>query len=121
MRYDHKDQGEITVVRVHEEKITSQEAPNVKTAFLQLITGSQRILVLNLSEVAYMDSTGLGAFLFGLRQADANDKELVFCGLQPRLQSLIRIAQLDTILEIYETEAEALQEIQADLDEEKAQ
>lgn len=115
MRYEHEHQGEITVVRVMEAKLTSVEAPEMKTAFLQLITEGKRILVLNLQDVQYMDSTGLGACLFGLRQADANDKEVVFCGLNPRIQSLIHIAQLDAILEIYDTEAEAVKEIQDDL------
>jgi len=121
MRYDHEHQGELTVVRVREDKITSHEAADVKTAFLQIITESQRILLLNLADVQYMDSTGLGSFLFGLRQADANEKEMVFCGLTERVQSLIHIAHLDTILEIYETEAEAVHEIMDDLAEEKAQ
>ena len=115
MRYEQEHQGELTIVRVREAKLTSAEAPEMKTAFLQLITEGQRILVLNLEDVQYMDSTGLGSFLFGIRQADANDKEVAFCGLNARIQSLIHIAHLDAILEIYDTEEEAVREIQEDL------
>ena len=116
MNYENRDVSDITVVRVMEEQLTSREAPEMKTTFLKLIAESKKIVLLNLEEVSYMDSTGLGSFLFGIRQAEANDKEVAFCGLTPRIQSLIRIAHLDDVLEIYNTEEEALKEILEDLE-----
>ena len=61
-----------------------------------------------------MDSTGLGAMLFGIRQAEANDKEIIFCCLSDKIKSLVRIARLESILEIYNTEDDAIKEIIAD-------
>ncbi|MBN2031532.1 STAS domain-containing protein [bacterium] len=116
MRYEHEKVGNIIVVRIQETKLTSHEAPEMKTALLGLIIGEGKQFILNLKEVEYMDSTGLGAFLFGIRQAEHYDKDLVFCAIQPRIQNLIRIAQLDHVIESYDTEEQALKELQTDRD-----
>ncbi len=116
MRYSEKEKGDIKIVQIQEAKLTSLEAPEMKTAFLKMINDSEKIILVNLSDVDYMDSTGLGSLLFGLRQADANDREIIFCGLKPRVKSLVHIAHLDDVLEIYDTEEEAVLEIENDLD-----
>lgn len=112
MRFEHEQKGDIIVVRVQETKLTSHEAPDMKTALLGLIIGEGEQFLLNLKEVEYMDSTGLGAFLFGIRQAKNYDKDLIFCAVQPRVKNLIRIAQLEDIFESYDTEQQALKTLQ---------
>lgn len=115
MKYQLEKRDGFCIVHVESERLTHMEAPDVKTTFLQLITEDCSILLLNLGSVAYMDSTGLGALLFGMRQAEANDKEIVFCCLSEKLKALVRIARLDSILEIYATEKDAVKEILKDL------
>ena len=77
MRYEHEKVGDIIVVRIQEKKLTSHEAPEMKTTLLGLIIGEGEQFILNLKDVEYMDSTGLGAFLFGIRQAENYEKDLV--------------------------------------------
>ncbi len=114
MRYDEELIGDIRIVRIREKKLTFEEAPEMKTQFLKLLTEEGEELVINLKEVEYMDSTGLGSFLFGIRQAERYDKDLVLCEIGSRIQSLIKIAHLDNVLEIYETEKEAIKALQED-------
>ena len=114
MNYQLEIKDNISIIRVQSERITHAEAPDMKTTFLKLLTEETTIFVLNLSKLNFMDSTGLGAMLFGLRQAEANDKEIIFCGLSDKIKSLVRIARLDSILEIYTTEDEAIKEILED-------
>ncbi len=111
MRFEHEKIDDVIVVRVREKKLTSQEAPEMKTALLGLIIGKGEQFLLNLKEVEYMDSTGLGAFLFGIRQAKNYNKDLFFCAIQPRVKNLIRIAQLENVMESFDTEKQALQEL----------
>ena len=108
--------GDIIVVRIQEKKLTSHEAPEMKTTLLGLIIGEGEQFILNLKDVEYMDSTGLDAFLFGIRQAENYEKDLVFCAIQPRIQNLIRIAQLEQVIECYDTEKQAIKELQTDRD-----
>ncbi|MCJ7811975.1 STAS domain-containing protein, partial [bacterium] len=78
---------------------------------LGLIIGEGDQFLLNLKDVEYMDSTGLGAFLFGIRQARNYNKGLFFCAIQPRIKNLIRIAQLENVIENFDTEQQALKEL----------
>ena len=108
MKSDRELIGDVLVVRVREQKLTSNETPEMKTTLLGFTIEEEDKILVNLSEVKYMDSTGLGSFLFGLRQADQQGKDMRFCGIQPRVQQLIKIAQLGEVVEFYETEQKAL-------------
>ena len=114
MKYSEELMDDIRIVRIQEKKLTSEEAPEMKTQFLKLLTEEGEELVINLKEVEYMDSTGLGSLLFGIRQAERYDKDLVLCEVSSRIQSLIKIAHLENVLEIFETEKEAIKALQED-------
>jgi anti-sigma B factor antagonist len=112
MNYEKTVKNDIVVVRVQEERLTSHEAPEMKTKLLELLMGEGNVILVNLKDVKYMDSTGIGAFLFGVRQAEQHNKEMCFCEMQEKVQFLIRIAQLEQVMDIYKTEEEALKELQ---------
>jgi anti-sigma B factor antagonist len=120
MQFEREVVGDIVVIRIKEARLTSQEAPELKTMLLGMLAGEPgEYFLINLENIEYMDSTGLGGFLFGIRQAERYDKELLFCGMKPRIQSLMRIAHLEQVLEVYNSEAEAvkaIQEEEGDLD-----
>jgi len=112
MRFDQERVGDVRVVRIREKKLTSHEAPEMKTKFLELMIEEGEKLLLNLEDVENMDSTGLGSFLFGIRQAEHHGKDLRFCEIQPKIQFLIRIAHLEQVIDVYDTEKEALEDFQ---------
>jgi anti-anti-sigma factor len=111
MKFDREDLDNLTVVRVNEKKLTSAEAPEMKTALLGLILDSRKPILINLSNVEYTDSTGLGSFLFGIRQAEQHGIEIFLCELKPKVQFLIRIAHLEDVITFFKTEKEALKEL----------
>lgn len=111
MHYEKSTHNGIVIVRILEERLTSHEAPEMKTKLLELIMEEGDVILINLKKVKYMDSTGIGSFLFGVRQAEQHNKEMCFCGLQSKVQFLIRIAHLEQVMEIYKTEKEALREL----------
>ena len=112
MQFEHVDIDRITVVMVKETQLTSKEAPDVKTSLLEILSKGQNIILINLQTVEHIDSTGLGALLFGKRQSAANDKEIYFCELNKKVTSLIRIARLDQVFTLFENEEEALKALQ---------
>ena len=110
------DRGGICVVTLQGPKITSHEAPALKKAFLELLIGEGKAFLLNMEKIENMDSTGLGAFLFGVRQADQHEKDMRFCCVQPKVKFLIRIAHLEEVIDVYDTEALALADFDTDAD-----
>ena len=62
--------------------------------------------VLDLSESRYCDSSGLSAVLIGNRQCRDAEGHFVLTGLQPSVEKLVQISQLDKVLTIVPTASE---------------
>ena len=59
------------------------------------------VMVLDLSEVGFMDSTGLGAMLSCLRSMKARGGTLRVCSLMPEVQRLFDMVMMDRVFEIH--------------------
>lgn len=101
--------NDIKVLRVKEERIDSTKAPDLKAQLLVLTKENGCKVIIDLSQTNYIDSSGLGALLLGLRQAREADGEFALVGVQNRVKSLLQIAQLDNVLRSYASEFDALE------------
>ncbi|HNW61230.1 MAG TPA: STAS domain-containing protein [bacterium] len=109
MNFKVDTQNNTYIFRLREERLNARIAPDLKAQLLLLIgdeTGNN--ILLDLTKVKFVDSSGLGALLLGLRQAHANERQFALLGTQKRVSSLIHIAQVSTVLISYTDEAEAL-------------
>jgi len=74
-----------------------------------LVADKWRKIVLNLSEVSFMDSAGVGELVAGLRRARKDGASLKLLNANERVHSTLYIAKLLPIFEIYSSEKEALE------------
>ncbi|MEN9406635.1 MAG: hypothetical protein RLZ12_919 [Bacillota bacterium] len=65
-------------------------------------------LILNLAELNFMDSSGLGVILGRYRALKEAGGELMLCGLSPAIKKLLQLSGLLKIMTTYENEQEAL-------------
>ncbi|MBN2357370.1 STAS domain-containing protein [candidate division KSB1 bacterium] len=109
MQFTLDESKDCYILRLHEERLNSQVAPDLKAQLLMLIGDEHRDkIIVDVSQVNYVDSSGLGALLLGLRQARANDKKFALVGARKRVNNLIHIAHLDDVLFSYSDEVQAL-------------
>lgn len=97
------------IFRLGTEYLDSTVAPALKAAFLLAIEQGEKNFLVNLYPVSYVDSSGLGALLFGLRHALEKGGDLKLACAAPRILKLIKIAHLEEQLLIYKDEEEAIQ------------
>jgi anti-sigma B factor antagonist len=99
--------GGATVLSVRGE-VDVYSAPTLSENLAQLLEEGATAIVVDLSEVAFLDSTGLGA-LIGARSAteDADGRLAVVC-TNDRILKLFTITGLDSVFEIFPTTAEAV-------------
>jgi len=120
MKYTLDKQERYTTIALNEDNLNSLIAPNLKSEFVFLRNEGVQNLILDLSEVKYVDSSGLSAILTANRLWK-DYGAFVICGVNaPSVQRLIKISRLDTILAVMPTRSEAvdyvfLDEIQRDL------
>jgi anti-sigma B factor antagonist len=65
-------------------------------------------VVLDLSQVRFVDSSGLGSILSCLRQMNAKGGELNLCGITKQVRALFDLVRMHRIFDIYDTRDEAV-------------
>lgn len=59
-----------------------------------------RRMIVDLSEVPYMDSSGVATLVEAMQLARRGGYTLLLCGLQDRVRSIFEIARLDTVFQV---------------------
>ena len=78
-----------------------------------LVEKGERRVLLNLAEVSYIDSSGLGELVAGYTTLQKNQGELKLLHLTMRVRELMVITKLLTVFDVYDSEAEAVNSFQA--------
>jgi len=100
---------QVKVVRVEESRLDSSVSSELKTELLRLVENDGAVhLLIDLKDVEYVDSSGLGALLFGHRHLKANAGRLKLLNLGQKVKTLIKIANLEKILEGFDDEEQAI-------------
>jgi anti-sigma B factor antagonist len=108
-----RKEDEIVIFIIKEKEINHNNSASFKEKlFLEIADGKNQI-VLNLTGVENIDTSGLGVLTFGKRQVNTSGGNIVLVGVNPSIQSLLRIAQLTRVFEIYNNNEEAIQSFRA--------
>ncbi|MCW5912382.1 MAG: STAS domain-containing protein [Cyclobacteriaceae bacterium] len=108
MKYSIDKQEKYTLLRLNEEKLDSSIAPQLKSEMVTLHAEGVRNIILDLSEVKYTDSSGLSALLVGNRILQEDNGIFVLTRLSDHTMKLIKISQLDSVLNILPTVEEGI-------------
>ena len=100
----------ILVVMLMEGSMDASAAPEIKQRVLDFIGRGDKNIVLNLSRLRFMDSTGLGAVI-SILKALGRDGYLGLCCVPESIMDIIRLTRLDRALKIYPTQETALAEM----------
>jgi anti-sigma B factor antagonist len=90
------------VIHVMEDRIDAAGAIQFKEKMRELVTGTTQVVILDLSKVAFLDSSGLGAVV-SVRKMMGPDPKLQLSGLTPTVEKVFRLTRMDTIFTIHRT------------------
>lgn len=99
------DQAKIIDVRGG---VTSLAENTLMDAFTQASTDRVPVVVLNLTDLEYMNSSGIGLLIRLFKQADTEGRGLLAFGLNEYYQNIFELTGLNKFIRVYETEADAL-------------
>lgn len=80
----------------------------IRERIKDLLSDGQRKILLNLAEITYIDSAGLGALISSYTTTRREGGQLKLVNLTKRIQDLLAITKLITVFETYENETEAI-------------
>ena len=107
MQLEQSKEGKVVVIRVLENRIDAHLAPELKQQLGDLIESGDNHLVLDLSEVEFVDSSGLSAIVSAMKLLDGRG-DIVLCQPRPAVTSLFKLTRLDKIFRIYPDSADAV-------------
>jgi anti-sigma B factor antagonist len=107
IQLDCRRVGDIAVVNCRGRIVEGDES-SALNKFLDDLLPHGPWLILNLNETDFVDSSGLGLLVRYLTRAQNAGGNLKLCALTPKMVEILRITHLDTILESYTSEADAI-------------
>ncbi|SDR06461.1 anti-sigma B factor antagonist [Virgibacillus subterraneus] len=99
LKVDVAEENEKSIVSLIGE-IDAYTAPQLKESLLPLTRIDSQLIEVDLEDVNYMDSTGLGVFISALKSTKENNSHLKLVNLQERVLRLFKITGLDEIIDI---------------------
>ena len=98
-----RDAGDTAPVLAVRGEIDVYTAPRLRELLIELVNGGHHQLVVNMEKVEFLDSTGLGVLVGGLKRVRAHDGSLDLVCTQERILKIFRITGLTKVFGIHET------------------
>lgn len=110
LRIDRRTLGKFQFIAV-EGEIDMLVSPDVRDALQNAFQGSPEGVVVDLSGVPYMDSSGIATLVEGLQWSRLESAHFILVGVQENVMNTLKLARMSDLLEIYPTAQEALQSL----------
>ncbi len=89
------------IIFVKDERIDAHNSAELKDFILHLIEQGDCNIIVQLEQVRFVDSSGLGALLSGFKHAEAKSGKLALSNLQTQVLSMFELTRLNRVFEIY--------------------
>ena len=101
--------GSALIVTVGDRRIDAAVAVRFKDKMLELTQHDSTRVILDLGQVEFLDSSGLGAVVGSMKQL-GRSRTLDLAGLTPTVEKVFRITRMDRVFRIFPDTESALQE-----------
>lgn len=99
--------GDVLVVKPMENRIDASVAVDFKEKMAGFINAQNDLLILDLSAVTFMDSSGLGAIVSSLKMLGRKG-DLVISGVHQTVMNMFKLTRMDRVFRIFANKDEAL-------------
>lgn len=99
--------GAITVAKLNEGRLDAAMAVQFKDALRNVSDGGADHIVLDMSSVSFMDSSGLGAVV-AVMKLMGREKQFEIAALSPTVEKVFKLTRMDNVFRIYSSVEEAL-------------
>ncbi len=108
MRIDITEANGVTLLALVNERLDAHNSDQVKAKIREVFESGAKDVVVDLSEVSFIDSSGLGAMVSGFKNAISHHGRLALSGLQTQPRSMFDLTRLTRVFDIYDNAESAL-------------
>ena len=109
MNMNIETHGAVCVVTVHEDRLDAHNSGELKSELNRLFEAGNKSVLVELTDVRFIDSSGLGVLVSGFKSASTRQGSFKLCGLQNQVRSMFELTRLHRVFDIYATVNEALE------------
>lgn len=100
--------GDVTILDMNGKITIGEGSVALRNAVRRLLEEGKKKILLNLSGVGYIDSSGIGELVSSYTAIEKDRGQLKLLNLTQKLQDLLAITKLLTVFDVFESEEEAL-------------
>jgi anti-sigma B factor antagonist len=104
----HRDAGKVTVVDLSGRITLGEGSALLRKTIRGLLDDQRRMIVLNLADVDYIDSSGIGELVSGFSAVKGRNGDLKLLHLTKKVRDLLQITKLYTVFDVFSDESTAL-------------
>jgi anti-sigma B factor antagonist len=108
LKMSQREVDGVTVVALDGRIVLGEESNALREKIKSLVADGKKKIVLNMDNVTFIDSAGLGTLVAAHHSAKAQGAILKLCHLGTKFQEVLQITKLMTIFDVNNTEAEAV-------------
>ncbi len=108
IKIEIETRNDICIVKPVTARLDASTALDFKKALLNLIEEGNLRLLLNLENVAFVDSSGLGAIISALRQVGVKG-DIKLCDVSEQVMDLLLLTRLDKVLQMFPDKKNAIE------------
>lgn len=96
--------GALVATLKESDRLTATIAESVKNELTHIVSENNEKVLVNLANIKFIDSTGIGVLISALKTARQNNISFGLCCIQKDVMSLLTLMKLDKVFDIYNKE-----------------
>jgi len=114
LKINVRESGNVVILDLNGRITIGEEASSLRDTIRELLDSGQKNILLNLAEVSYIDSTGLGQFVGSYATVTSRGGQLKLLNLQKKLHELMQVTKLITVFDTHTNESAAVRSFTAE-------
>ena len=108
LKFTNREVDGVSVVALDGRIVLGEESNALRERVKALVAEGKKKIVLNMANVTFIDSAGLGTLVAAHHSAKSQGAALKLCHLGSKFQEVLQITKLLTVFEVFDTEAAAV-------------
>jgi anti-sigma B factor antagonist len=108
LKFTNREVDGVTVVALDGRIVLGEESNALRERVKALVAEGKKKIVLNMANITFIDSAGLGTLVAAHHSAKTQGAALKLCHLGAKFQEVLQITKLLTVFDVYNSESEAV-------------
>ncbi len=108
LTFESKKVGTVSVLAPNGKIVIGDEVTSLREKVKGLLQAGEKSILLNLANVHYVDSTGIGALVGSFTTIRGQGGQMKLCNLSGKVEDLLVVTKLLTVFDVFKTEDEGV-------------